>query len=94
MRALIFYVLAGSDAGTSNLPGGVTLRTGGAAPRAAYARVALSELRDVDNRACPVVAYFWQNSAVSNVFRRIFDHSSRSMGPIPAAPVGVGHIRD
>ena len=34
------------------------MRTGGATPRAAYAREARRELHDVDNRACPVVPHF------------------------------------
>ncbi|KAL2232063.1 UNVERIFIED_CONTAM: hypothetical protein Sindi_1386300 [Sesamum indicum] len=59
MRALTFYALgSGATGGTSNLPGGVTLRTGGATPRAAYAREARRELHDVDNWACPVVPHF------------------------------------
>ncbi|KAL2232066.1 UNVERIFIED_CONTAM: hypothetical protein Sindi_1386600 [Sesamum indicum] len=49
---------SGATGGTSNLPGGVTLRTGGATPRAAYAREARRELHDVDNWACPVVPHF------------------------------------
>ena len=34
------------------------MRTGGATPRAAYAREARRELHDVDNWACPVVPHF------------------------------------
>ncbi|KAL0361784.1 UNVERIFIED_CONTAM: hypothetical protein Sradi_3862900 [Sesamum radiatum] len=45
----------GAAEGTSKLPDGLTLRTGGVTRRAAYAREALSELHDVDNRARPVV---------------------------------------
>ncbi|KAL2223919.1 UNVERIFIED_CONTAM: hypothetical protein Sindi_2921200 [Sesamum indicum] len=59
MRALTFYALAAErQVGPSNLPGGVTLRTGGATPRAAYAREARRELHDVDNWACPVGPHF------------------------------------
>ncbi|KAL2232065.1 UNVERIFIED_CONTAM: hypothetical protein Sindi_1386500 [Sesamum indicum] len=54
MRALTFYALAAErPGGTSNLPGGVTLRTGGATPRAAYAREARRELHDVDKLGLP-----------------------------------------
>ncbi|KAL2224261.1 UNVERIFIED_CONTAM: hypothetical protein Sindi_2920200 [Sesamum indicum] len=53
-----FRKKGGATGGTSNLPGGVTLRTGGATPRAAYAREARRELHDVDNWACPVVPHF------------------------------------
>ncbi|KAL2232062.1 UNVERIFIED_CONTAM: hypothetical protein Sindi_1386200 [Sesamum indicum] len=57
--ALTFYALAsGATGGTSNLPGGVTLRTGGATPRAAYAREARRELHDVDTGLAPVVPHF------------------------------------
>ncbi|KAL2223922.1 UNVERIFIED_CONTAM: hypothetical protein Sindi_2921500 [Sesamum indicum] len=74
MRALTFYALAsGATGGTSNLPGGVTLRTGGATPRAAYAREARRELHDVDNWACPVGPHFVaQISPFSGGFRRAF----------------------
>ena len=34
------------------------MRTGGATPRAAYAREARRELHDVDSWACPVVPHF------------------------------------
>ncbi|KAL2224252.1 UNVERIFIED_CONTAM: hypothetical protein Sindi_2919300 [Sesamum indicum] len=64
----------GATGGTSNLPGGVTLRTGGATPRAAYAREARRELHDVDNWACPRWATFrGPNFAVFGGFRRVFD---------------------
>ncbi|KAL2224259.1 UNVERIFIED_CONTAM: hypothetical protein Sindi_2920000 [Sesamum indicum] len=60
MRALTFYgSSSGATGGTSNLPGGVTLRTGGATPRAAYAREARRELHDVDNCGLPVVHISW-----------------------------------
>ncbi|KAL2224263.1 UNVERIFIED_CONTAM: hypothetical protein Sindi_2920400 [Sesamum indicum] len=73
---------SGSDSGTSNLPGGVTLRTGGATPRAAYAREARRELHDVDNWACPLGHISWPkfrrfsvDSGAFSIVGRIRDES-------------------
>ncbi|KAL0302626.1 UNVERIFIED_CONTAM: hypothetical protein Sangu_3089200 [Sesamum angustifolium] len=49
MCAVMFYEGRGAAKGTSILPEGLTLRTGGVMQRAAYPREALSELHDVDN---------------------------------------------
>ncbi|KAL2224258.1 UNVERIFIED_CONTAM: hypothetical protein Sindi_2919900 [Sesamum indicum] len=73
----------GATGGTSNLPGGVTLRTGGATPRAAYAREARRELHDVDNWACPVgphfvaqISPFSVDSGAFSIVGRIRDESA------------------
>ncbi|KAL2224255.1 UNVERIFIED_CONTAM: hypothetical protein Sindi_2919600 [Sesamum indicum] len=74
---------SGATGGTSNLPGGVTLRTGGATPRAAYAREARRELHDVDNWACPVgphfvaqISPFSVDSGAFSIVGRIRDESA------------------
>ncbi|KAL2224260.1 UNVERIFIED_CONTAM: hypothetical protein Sindi_2920100 [Sesamum indicum] len=73
----------GATGGTSNLPGGVTLRTGGATPRAAYAREARRELHDVDSWACPVgphfvaqISPFSVDSGAFSIVGRIRDESA------------------
>ncbi|KAL2224256.1 UNVERIFIED_CONTAM: hypothetical protein Sindi_2919700 [Sesamum indicum] len=79
----IYRGWGGATGGTSNLPGGVTLRTGGATPRAAYAREARRELHDVDNWACPVgphfvaqISPFSVDSGAFSIVGRIRDESA------------------
>ena len=59
------------------------MRTGGATPRAAYAREARRELHDVDNRACPVgphfvaqISPFSVDSGAFSIVGRIRDESA------------------
>ncbi|KAL0413177.1 UNVERIFIED_CONTAM: hypothetical protein Sradi_1519400 [Sesamum radiatum] len=60
---------------------------GGAAPRAAYAREALSKLHDVDNRARPVVAYFCRKILPFPMYSSAFSINRRvQWGPFPMPP--------
>ncbi|KAL2224251.1 UNVERIFIED_CONTAM: hypothetical protein Sindi_2919200 [Sesamum indicum] len=89
----------GATGGTSNLPGGVTLRTGGATPRAAYAREARRELHDVRQLGLPRCATFrGPNFAVFGGFRRGFRSlaafvMSRPWG-LRGRYTGVGGVRN